>query len=92
MKSFILIIGLAVTLIEGAQNDVARFLVAPKTITSTVTSTRVVTSQSLVTKSCASIDPALPICRKRRNVMEVPVILEHQDDDSSEIDPSEPIQ
>ncbi|XP_057376618.1 uncharacterized protein LOC130697838 [Daphnia carinata] len=67
-----------------------RFLVTPKTITSTVTVTSTGTATVGITTSCVKPAAGLANCRKRRNVMEVPLILEVEDDE--EIDPSEPIE
>ncbi|KAI9563625.1 hypothetical protein GHT06_011089 [Daphnia sinensis] len=67
-----------------------RFMVTPKTVTSTVTVSSTQTKTVGITTSCFTTDAALPNCRKRRNVMEVPLILETED--GEEIDPSAPIE
>jgi hypothetical protein len=66
-----------------------RFLVTPKTITSTVTvsSTNVVFKG--ITTSCAKSVAGIPNCRKRRSVMEESSILEAEDE---EIYPSPPVK
>ncbi|XP_046448611.1 uncharacterized protein LOC124197273 [Daphnia pulex] len=72
--------------------NVLRFLVTPKTITSTVTvsSTTVVTKG--ITTSCAVSVVGIPNCRRRRNVMEEPIFLEAEEEDEDEINPSAPVE
>ncbi|KZS16800.1 Uncharacterized protein APZ42_017419 [Daphnia magna] len=67
-----------------------RFLVTPKTSTATVTVKSTVTAAVGITTSCVKPAAGLANCRKRRNIMEVPLILETDDDE--EIDPSTPIE
>jgi hypothetical protein len=71
--------------------SILRFLVTPKTITSTVTvsSTTVVTKS--ITTSCAVSVVGIPNCRRRRNVMEEPIFLEAEEEDD-EINPSVPVE
>ncbi len=92
MKVFVLVF-VALLGFVAAQSPTGplRFLVTPKTITSTVTVAKTETAFKGITTSCFATTAALTACRKRRNVMEIPLILE-ADDDEDEIDPSEPIE
>lgn len=62
-----------------------RFLVTPKTITSTVTVSSTTVVFKGITTSCAVSVAGIPNCRRRRSVMEMEA-------DEEEIQPSAPVQ
>lgn len=71
--------------------NVLRFLVTPKTITSTVTVSSTTVVFKGITTSCAVSVVGIPNCRRRRNVMEEPIFLEAEEEDD-EINPSAPVE
>lgn len=85
-SSYLLVILGLVAYSYGAENEAARFLVLPQTIVSTVTSTVTANVPKLITTSCATADTALPLCRRRRSVME------DTTEDDDEFGPTEPIE
>lgn len=52
-----------------------RLLVVPKTYTITTTITQTATTTATATTSCATVAAGLAACRKRRNVIEEPIII-----------------
>ena len=52
-----------------------RLLVEPKTITTTTTITQTATATETATTSCATVAAGLSACRKRRNVIEEPIMI-----------------
>lgn len=53
----------------------ARLVVIPKTTTTTVTNTIKETSTTVVSTSCGTVAAGLSACRKRRNVIEEPIMI-----------------
>ena len=90
MKYFFLIFATLLGL-TAAQNGIFRFLVTPKTITSTVTVTSSATTFTGITKSCFTSSSSLTNCRRRRHAIESPMILEAVEDDAH-INPSAPVK
>lgn len=73
--------------------NVLRFLVTPKTITSTVTVSSTTVVFKGITTSCAVSVVGIPNCRRRRNVMEEPIFLEAgEEEEEYEINPSIPVE
>jgi hypothetical protein len=74
--------------------NVLRFVVTPKTITSTVTVSSTTVVFKGITTSCAVSVVGIPNCRRRRNVMEEPIFLEVEEDEEEEyeINPSIPVE
>jgi len=52
-----------------------RLLVEPKTFTTTTTITQTATATATETTSCATVAAGLSACRKRRNVIEEPIVI-----------------
>ena len=52
-----------------------RLLVVPKTYTTTSTTTQTITTTATATTSCATVAAGLAACRKRRNVIEEPIMI-----------------
>ncbi len=80
---------------ESANNrqisSILRFLVTPKTITSTVTVSSTTVVFKGITTSCALSVAGIPNCRRRRNVIEEPIFQEAEEDEE-EINPSAPVE